>query len=40
MASALISDVRKFQSHYPDWQYRYDLQAILGEIHHGLETRA
>jgi CDP-paratose 2-epimerase len=28
-----ISDVRKFQSHYPGWQYRYDLNAILKEIH-------
>ena len=35
-----ISDVRKFQSHYPDWQYKYDLQAILEEIYHGLEARA
>jgi CDP-paratose 2-epimerase len=28
-----ISDVRKFQSHYPDWRYRYDLRGILKEIH-------
>lgn len=28
-----ISDVRKFQSHYPDWQYTMDLEAILREIH-------
>jgi CDP-paratose 2-epimerase len=28
-----ISDVRKFQSHYPEWKYRYDLRAILEEIH-------
>ena len=28
-----ISDVRRFQSHYPDWKYRYDLRAILREIH-------
>jgi len=28
-----ISDVRKFQSHYPDWKYRYDLESILREIH-------
>ncbi len=27
-----ISDVRKFQSHYPDWKYRYDLRGILTEI--------
>jgi CDP-paratose 2-epimerase len=28
-----ISDVRKFQRHYPDWHYRYDLDGILHEIH-------
>jgi CDP-paratose 2-epimerase len=28
-----ISDVRKFQSHYPGWKYRYDLRTILEEIH-------
>ncbi|HWF20424.1 MAG TPA: NAD-dependent epimerase/dehydratase family protein, partial [Verrucomicrobiae bacterium] len=28
-----ISDVRKFQSHYPGWKYRYDLNGILNEIH-------
>ncbi len=27
-----ISDVRKFQSHFPDWRYRYDLKAMLEEI--------
>jgi CDP-paratose 2-epimerase len=28
-----ISNVAKFQSHYPRWHYLYDLNAILGEIH-------
>lgn len=28
-----ISDVRKFQAHYPRWRYRYDLRAMLEEIH-------
>jgi CDP-paratose 2-epimerase len=28
-----ISDVRKFQAHYPDWKYRYGLREILNEIH-------
>jgi CDP-paratose 2-epimerase len=28
-----ISDVRKFQSHYPGWNYRYNLRGILEEIH-------
>jgi len=27
-----ISDVRKFQSHYPDWHYKYDLRRILEDI--------
>ena len=27
-----ISDVAKFQAHYPGWQYRYDLRGILTEI--------
>lgn len=27
-----ISDVRKFQQDYPDWQYEYDLEAIVREI--------
>lgn len=28
-----VSDVAKFQSHYPDWKYQYDLRGILKEIH-------
>ena len=28
-----ISDVRKFQAHYPDWNFRYGLREILQEIH-------
>jgi len=28
-----ISDVRRFQEHYPGWKYRYDLRSILREIH-------
>jgi CDP-paratose 2-epimerase len=28
-----ISDVRRFQSHYPAWKYRYGLKEILTEIH-------
>lgn len=28
-----VSDVRKFQSHYPEWQYEYDIDGILGEIY-------
>ena len=28
-----ISDVRRFQSHYPAWKYRYGLQQIMEELH-------
>lgn len=28
-----ISDVRKFQAHYPDWSHRYGISEILQEIH-------
>jgi len=31
-----ISDVRKFQSHYPDWKYQYDMEGILEEIYCAL----
>jgi CDP-paratose 2-epimerase len=31
-----ISDVRKFQAHYPGWAYRYDLDGILKEIYQAL----
>jgi CDP-paratose 2-epimerase len=31
-----ISDVRKFQSHYPNWKFRYDLRGILGEIRQSI----
>jgi CDP-paratose 2-epimerase len=31
-----VSDIRKFQSHYPDWQYKYNLENILVDIFNGL----
>ena len=31
-----ISDVRKFQGHYPDWKYQYNQRDILGEIYKAL----
>lgn len=34
-----ISDVRKFQSHYPQWKYTYDIRKILEEIYYGLQGR-
>ena len=37
-----VSDVRKFQRHYPNWRYRFDLRAILEQIHAACvgETKA
>ncbi|MBI5095972.1 MAG: NAD-dependent epimerase/dehydratase family protein [Candidatus Hydrogenedentes bacterium] len=34
-----ISDVRRFQSHYPNWKYQYDLRALMEEIYRGFEGR-
>jgi CDP-paratose 2-epimerase len=34
-----ISDVRKFQRHYPDWAYRYSLDDMMRQIHDGLAQR-
>ncbi len=31
-----ISDVRKFQQHYPRWKFRYGLREILEEIHEAV----
>jgi len=31
-----ISDVRKFQAHYPAWKFGYDVPTILQEIHHAV----
>ena len=31
-----ISDVRKFQSHYPEWKYQFDLRTILEQIHQAV----
>ena len=35
-----ISDVRKFQSHYPAWKFRYGLRDILTEIHQAVKAQA
>ncbi len=34
-----ISDVRKFQKDYPDWQYRYDIKQLLQEIVDNVRER-
>ena len=34
-----ISDVRKFQSHYPEWKYKYGLREIMQETIESLASR-
>jgi CDP-paratose 2-epimerase len=34
-----ISDVGKFQKHYPSWEFRYSLREILEEIHRAVSAR-
>jgi CDP-paratose 2-epimerase len=34
-----ISDVRKFQGHYPEWTYRHDMASIMREIHEACVER-
>lgn len=34
-----VSDVRKFQSHFPDWKYRYTLEEMMQQIHDALVKR-
>lgn len=34
-----ISDVRKFQAHYPEWSYEYDIERTLQEMVEATETR-
>jgi len=33
-----VSDVRKFQTHYPGWKYQYDLRALLDEIYRACKA--
>jgi len=33
-----ISDVRKFQEHYPEWKFRYGLRETVEEIHRAVST--
>jgi CDP-paratose 2-epimerase len=32
-----ISDIRKFQGHYPTWKFRYGLRDLLQDIHGAIE---
>lgn len=34
-----VSDVRRFQSHYPEWKLTYDVRDILVQIHDELVAR-
>ena len=34
-----ISDVNKFRTHYPDWNYQYDINDIFKEIYVGITKR-
>ena len=35
-----VSDVGKFESHYPDWSFKYNLDDILLQIYEGLSKRS
>ena len=35
-----ISDVRRFQSLYPQRRFSYDIRAMLAEIHDAMRERA
>lgn len=35
-----VSDLRKFQSHYPGWKHTYDLERIIDEIIEAMSARA
>jgi CDP-paratose 2-epimerase len=35
-----ISDIRRFQTHYPGWSMRYDINAILSGIFEAIADRA
>ncbi|MGB3401839.1 MAG: NAD-dependent epimerase/dehydratase family protein [Microcoleaceae cyanobacterium] len=34
-----VSDVKKFKSHYPEWEYKYNLRNILEEIYQAQVKR-
>jgi CDP-paratose 2-epimerase len=34
-----VSDVSKFQTQYPEWQYRFDMRALMADIYEGVRQR-
>jgi CDP-paratose 2-epimerase len=34
-----IGDVRRFQSHCPQWRLTYDIRAMMAEIHDAMRQR-
>jgi CDP-paratose 2-epimerase len=34
-----VSDIRKFQAHYPDWRLTYTFDRLVEEIHHEMTER-
>ncbi len=34
-----ISDMRKFREHYPEWEYKFDLNSIIASIYEGITER-
>jgi CDP-paratose 2-epimerase len=34
-----ISDVSKFKKMYPEWNYRYDINTLMADIHDGVSAR-
>jgi CDP-paratose 2-epimerase len=34
-----ISDIRRFQSHYPQWRPTYDIRSTLTEMHEAMRQR-
>jgi CDP-paratose 2-epimerase len=34
-----VSDVNKFKSDYPEWNYRYDLMSTLTEMYQNMSKR-
>jgi len=34
-----VSDIRRFQSHYPEWKITYNIRATLAEIHDAVCSR-